>query len=69
MELLSTGSDAIQTALPSGGSGNVQNSSAVQTLRQLMEEVGIKSILLDIFQNHLGLFKLILWNRLKATSF
>ncbi|CAH1107337.1 unnamed protein product, partial [Psylliodes chrysocephalus] len=41
MELLSTGSDAIQTALPSGGSGNVQNSSAVQTLRQLMEEVDV----------------------------
>ncbi|CAG9863793.1 unnamed protein product [Phyllotreta striolata] len=39
MELLSKGAEAIGTALPSGGSENVENNSAVQTLRQLMEEV------------------------------
>lgn len=39
MELLSSGPDAIQSALPSGGSASVENTSAVTTLRQLMEEV------------------------------
>nr|XP_023015780.1 programmed cell death 6-interacting protein [Leptinotarsa decemlineata] len=39
MELLSNGPGAIESALPSGNSGSVGNSSAVQTLRQLMEEV------------------------------
>lgn len=38
MELLSNGSGAIENALPSGNCGNVENCSAVGTLRQLMEE-------------------------------
>ncbi|CAG9818187.1 unnamed protein product [Phaedon cochleariae] len=39
MQLLSEGPAAIRTALPSGGAGNVLDSSAAQTLRSLMEEV------------------------------
>lgn len=39
MEILSRGPEAIESALPSGALGNVTNSSAVITLRQLMEEV------------------------------
>ncbi|KAJ8979592.1 hypothetical protein NQ317_019480 [Molorchus minor] len=39
MELLSSGPSAIESALPSGNAGNVENSSAVETLKQLMEQV------------------------------
>ncbi|XP_057660109.1 programmed cell death 6-interacting protein [Diorhabda carinulata] len=39
MELLSNGPGAIQSALPSGNGGCVGNSSAVQILKELMEEV------------------------------
>ncbi|XP_072394726.1 programmed cell death 6-interacting protein [Diabrotica undecimpunctata] len=39
MELLSNGPGAIHSALPSGTGGSVGNSSAVETLRGLMEEV------------------------------
>lgn len=40
MEILSRGPGGIESALPSsGGSDNVANTSAVMTLRQLMEEV------------------------------
>lgn len=44
MEILSRGPGAVESALPSaGGSDNVTNSSAVITLRQLMEEVSSKN--------------------------
>lgn len=40
MEILSRGPGAVESALPSaGGSDNVANTSAVVTLRQLMEQV------------------------------
>lgn len=39
MELLSKSPGELQAAVPAGSGGSVSNSSAVQTLRQLMEEV------------------------------
>lgn len=40
IEILSRGPGAVESALPSGGgSGSVTNTSAVMTLRELMEEV------------------------------
>lgn len=39
IEMLSKGSQALQLAVPAGSGANVGNSSAVTTLRSLMEEV------------------------------
>jgi len=40
MDLLSSGPEAIEKALPSGSSGgNAQNTSAVSNLKRLMDEV------------------------------
>jgi len=40
MELLSNPAE-LESSLPSGNGGNIQNSSAVATLKSLMEEVRI----------------------------
>lgn len=43
MELLSAGPSSIEAALPSGTSGNISDTSAVTSLRQLMEEVSLNN--------------------------
>lgn len=42
MELLSKSPSELETSLPSGNGGNVENSSSVATLRALMEEVSMQ---------------------------
>lgn len=53
MELLSKSNDEIQSALPQGGNGNVDNTSAVAMLKLLMEEVETIKAERDVMESEL----------------
>uniref|UniRef100_A0A1Y1LGS8 BRO1 domain-containing protein n=1 Tax=Photinus pyralis TaxID=7054 RepID=A0A1Y1LGS8_PHOPY len=53
MELLSKSPGELQSAVPAGPGGSVSNSSAVQTLRQLMEEVETVKAERDVIETEL----------------